>query len=239
MQYDMAHFSNNDGKYFDYQALGRDFIIETNHFQENQFLKIDERSSSTSISLNQVYILHLKEKKRKRFNYITTVVDHSSISLELWTNEQDDIEICYADFRVYGMDDKMEGFYALRIRPQNVHDRVSISFISSRGEVSEVHFQDIENSISKIVPAKPTTGFLDGFIKQLIPILNSRTENYNIQPVSVPTEFVISKLMGIELEVISFLKQMKQELPFSLQERLERFIRENDKSQHKNKQVVL
>lgn len=165
MQYNMARFSTPNGEYFDYHALGRDFIIETNQFLENQILKIDERTSSTSIALDQIYILHLKENKRKRLNYVTTIVNHSSISLELWTNEQDEIEVCYVDFRIYEVNDKMTGFYALRIRPQNVHDRVSISFISNSGEVDEVCFREVENSVSKTLPVKPTITFLDELIK--------------------------------------------------------------------------
>lgn len=58
-----------------------------------------------------------------------------------------------------------------------------------------------------------------------------------MQPVSLPEELVISKLMGMESKVIYFLKQMKQQFPISLQERLEIFISENEKNKYNDKHL--
>lgn len=207
-------------------------------------LDIEENSYFTNIKTSQLNILRSKENKRKKINYISPVIENSSISMELWTDEQNEIESCYVDFRTHKSNGKINGLYALRIAPQRYYDSFSIRFISRKGsryrdfsgEISE----NEEELISTIVDGKITIELIDELIRKVIPIVNNRANNYKKQSISTMNETIISDFIDSEIQAINFVKQIKGEIPLPhLQENLEKFIVEYDKNRNADKKRVL
>ena len=231
---------------FAYNILSNSFSLKSKSRKDSkkQSLDIDENSYFTNIKTEQLNILHSKEGKRKRINYTSHVVDNSSIAIELWTDEQDEIESCYVDFRTHKNNGKINGLYALWIAPQRYYDKFSIRFISRKGD----RFRDFSEEISKneeelfstIVDGKLTIELIDELIRKVIPIVNNRANSYKKQSISRMNETIISNLMDSETQAINFVKQIKGEIPLPhLQENLEKFIVEHDKSKKDHKKRVL
>lgn len=231
---------------FAYNILSNSFSLKSKSHKDSkkQSLDIDENSYFTNIKTEQLNILHFKEGKRKRINYTTPVVDNSSIAIELWTDEQDEIKNCYVDFRTHKNNGKINGLYALRITPQRYYDKISIRFISRKGnryrDFSEAISKNEEELFSTIVDGKLTIELIDELIRKVIPIVNNKANIYKKQSISTMNETIISNLMDSETQAINFVKQIKGEIPLPhLQENLENFIVEHDKSKKDDKKRVL
>lgn len=231
---------------FAYNILSNSFSLKSKSHKDSkkQSLDIDENSYFTNIKTEQLNILHFKEGKRKRINYTTPVVDNSSIAIELWTDEQDEIKSCYVDFRTHKNNGKINGLYALRITPQRYYDKISIRFISRKGnryrDFSEEISKNEEELFSTIVDGKLTIELIDELIRKVIPIVNNKANIYKKQSISTMNETIISNLMDSETQAINFVKQIKGEIPLPhLQENLENFIVEHDKSKKDDKKRVL
>ena len=229
---------------FIYNVLNDDFKLETNRGQKSKFLEIDENQYWTIIKTKQLNVFLSKENNRKRINYTTPVVDNSSIAVELWTNEQNEIENCYVDFRTHKNNGKVNGLYALRISPQNYYDKFSIRFISRKGyrydDFSESISDTDDELFSTIVDGKLTPEIIDELIRKIIPIINKRATEYKKKTISEENHAIISNSINAELQAINFIKEIKGEIPLPhLYESLEKFIIKNSKDKNNNKKKIL
>ena len=231
---------------FAYNILSNSFKLKSKSCKgsKQERLNIDENSYFTNIKTNQLNILHCKGNKRKRINYTSPVIDNSSISIELWTNEQNEIASCYVDFRTHKKNGKVNGLYALRVAPQRYDDKFSIRFISRKGGKYRDFFEEIskneEELFSAIVDGNLTIELIDELIRKVIPIVNNRAKNHKKHSISPTNETIILNLIDSEAQVINYIKQIKGEIPLPhLQENLEKFINEHDISKNYNKKRVL
>lgn len=222
---------------FSYNILRDRFNLKSYRGLKNDILEIDENSYFTNIKTNQLNILHLKENGRKRINYTSSIVDKSSISLELWTNEQNEIERCYIDFRTHKGNGRINGLYALRIFSQ--YDKFTLKFISRKGnrsnDFANVLASNDEELYSTIINEKITIELVNELISKVIPIVNrkvTKSNNHggNRQYIADVSNTIIPSFMSDEVEAINFVKQIKGEIPLPhLQENLEKFVNEDNK----------
>lgn len=242
-----SHYWKNGIDYeFTYNILSDNFHLKSiiRNGSKKESLDIDENSYFTNIKTNQLNVLHSKEGKRKRINYTSPVIDNSSIAIELWTDEQNEIESCYVDFRTHKNNGKINGLYALRIAPQRYYDKFSIRFISRKGDryrdFSEEISKSDEELLSTIVDGKITIELINELIRKVIPIINNRANSYKKQSISTMNETIISNLTNSKTKAINFVKQIKGEIPLPhLQENLEKFIIEHDINKKDNKKRIL
>ena len=207
-------------------------------------LEIAKSNYRTNIKTKELNITYNKEKNRKRINYTSPIIDNSSIAVELWTDENNEIKNCYVDFRTHKNNGKINGIYALRLNPNRYYDKYSIRFISRKGD-RYVDFSDrLENSdeeiVSTIVNKKLTPETIDKLIKKIIPIVNTKATRTNQKYISEKNTSTIKNLEDSERKAINFVKLIKAEIPLPhLQDNLAKFITENDKTKNKNKIKVL
>lgn len=221
---------------FSYNILRDGFNLKIDRGLNN-ILEIDENSYFTNIKTNQLNILYLKEDGSKRIKYISQIVDKSSVSLELWINEQEEIERCYIDFQTHKGNGKINGLYALRIFSQ--YNQFTLKFISRKGNHS-TDFASVLSSSDKelystIINGKITIELVNELIHKVIPIVNrkvtkSNNHNNNRQYIADVSNTIISNAMLDEVNAINLVKQIQGEILLPhLQENLEKFINEDDK----------
>ena len=229
---------------FMYNVLNDDFKLESNRRRKPNFLEIDENQYWTIIKTKLLSVFLSKENNRKRINYTTPIVDNSSMAVELWTNEQNEIENCYVDFRTHKNNGKINGLYALRIAPQNYYDKFSIRFISRKGyrydDFSESISDNEEELFSTIIDGKLTPELIDKLISKIIPIINQRATKYKKQSISEENHTIISSAIDAETQAINFIKEIKGEIPLPhLYETIEKFIMSNCKDKNEGTKRIL
>jgi len=215
---------------FNYNVLSDGFRLNAYVFNKKT-LEISEDRHSTKIKSGNIEIFNIKEYKRKKFNYISPIVNKSSISIELWFNERDEIENCYVDFRTHKGNGKINGLYALRIIP-GYFSTFSLNFIRRKGD-KEFDFSYMlpTNLFSAIIPSDLTIDLVDEIICKSIPIINQMASTKHRQLITLENNCIVSNITDIETQVISFIKKIKEEIPLPcLQENLQKFIEEHDKS---------
>ena len=210
--------------------------------KQAESLEIDENPYYTNIKTGNTNYMHLKDKKIKKIDYISPIIDNSSIYIELWTNDQNEITKCNVDFRTHKDNGKINGFYALRINPQQYYDKISIRFISRKG-TRERDFSDkienLEELFSTTIDGQATATAIDELIMKVIIIINNRASDNKRQSISSMNDGIISSIMNTEKEVINFVKQIKGEIPLPhLQANLEKFVNEHDKNKKTGKKRV-
>lgn len=243
----VPHRKNGINYEFKYNVLFNGFNLKINDFFRNGNLEIDENSHFTNIKYRALNILQIKENKRKRITFKTPIVDSSSISVELWTNEKDEIEKCYIDFRTHKGNGKINGIYALRLFAHN--DMFSLRFISRKGgrysDFSQVLACDDEELYSTILNGQLTMEIIDKLIKRVIPIINrkvtkSNNHSGNKKYIAKSNDKIIQSLLYAESQVFNFIKQIEGEIPLPyLQENLRIFIAQNDKNRKRNRPKAL
>ncbi len=238
-------FHNGINYEFSYNILSEGFNLK--HYKNgrnnrNTALEIVENQQFTNIKTKQLNELQLKANNRKSINYTSPVVDNSSIAIELWKNDQNEIENCYVDFRTHKNNGKINGMYILRLIPH--FKEFSIRFISRKGN-REYDFGDEiiekeEELFCSIVNGNLTIELIDELIRKVIPIINRKAKGNKRQSISDENANIAMCLVDAEREAISFIKQIKGEIPLPhLQDNLEKFIMEHDKSKKDNKSKVL
>lgn len=238
------HYHKNGSEYkFTYNILNDGFNLKTKN-NESEFLEIDENPYFTNIKTNKLNILNSKDDKRKKITYFGPVIDKSSTIVEMWTNEQNEIENCYIDFRTHKSNGKINGLYALRITPQKYYSRISIRFISRKGnrfvDFSDEISNDDEELFSTIVNGKVTIELIDELVRRVIPIINKKATNYKKQSLSTMNETIITNLTDSEEQAINFVKQIVDEIPLPhLQNNLKKFVSEQSKKNKVDKKRVL
>lgn len=229
---------------FNYNILNKGFNLKSE--SENDILNIDEGSYTTHIKTNQVEMLYIKEEKRKSFKYTSPIINNSSIAIELWTNEQNEVNKCYVDFKTHKKNGNINGLFALRLAPGQYYNNFSIRFISRTGERYKEFSEEIatnENELySTIVDGVLTIELINELIGKIIPIINKNAAYYKKQAFLLTKEEIlpISNIMNTETQAINFLKQIKAEIPLPhLQDNLEKFITDNTKNRKDVKKRVL
>lgn len=227
---------SNGIKYnFSYNLLNNGFNLKYNRGFRKNNLEIEEGQFLTHINMKPLNITYSKDNKRKKIEYVSDVVSNSSIKLELWLNDDMEIENCYVDFRTHKNNGKIKGIYTLRLNTKSLYDKFSIRFISRKGDrysnfIGELETQDKE-LFASLMEGKLTLELIDDIIKKLIPIINKKASRNNSQCISSNNEVIISNFIEMENKVINLLKEIKGEIPLPhLQESLELFIINNDKN---------
>ena len=236
---------SNGIKYdFDYYVLSDGFDFKTYGWFDKRNLEIEDNSYYTKIKQGKVNILRNKESKRKRIRYTTSIINDSSIEVELWTNDENVIERCYIDFRTHKGNGKVNGLYALRILPQ--YRIFTLNFISRDGikyvDFSKTLTENNEELFSTIFDGNLTFELIDELVKKIIPIINRRAIRYSRKVIDQQNSLVISNIVDMERQAINFIKQIKGEIPLPhLQSNIENFIVENDRSyaENQNKELRL
>lgn len=227
---------------FNYNVLSDNLNFKTTSFIEDENLEIEDNGLFTNIKSVTCDIFQLNENKRKRIIYSTPIIDYSSVSIELWLDENG-IERCYIDFRTH-KGKKISGIYALRLFSKN--NIFSLRFINRKGtkynDFAQVLAHDDEELYSTILNGRITMEIVAELIKKVIPIINrsvdkSNNHGNNKKYISELNNSNIMKFLSFEKQLINFLKQIKDEIPLPhLKESLEKFIENNDKDKKDNKQ---
>lgn len=230
---------------FNYNVLSDNFNFKTTSFIKDENLEIEDNGLFTNIKSVTCDIFQLNENKRKRIIYSTPIIDYSSVSIELWFDENG-IERCYIDFRTH-KGKKISGIYALRLFPKN--NIFSLRFINRKGakynDFSQALVNDDEELYSTILNGRITMETVAELIKKVIPIINrsvdkSNRHGNNKKYISELNNSNIMKFLVFEKQLINFVKQIKDEIPLPhLKESLEQFIENNDKDKKGNKQKTL
>lgn len=241
---------------FNYNVLFNDFHFNgfrykiRNDSKEN--IEIEENEQFTNMKFVDINsrileIMHTKENKRKKITYTSPVVDNSSILVELWSNEQDEIERCYIDFRTHKKNGKVNGVHALRLFAQ--HNIFSLNYISRNGDKCSDFLQvlanDEEELHSAIIEGKITMEIIDELVKKIIPIINRKiternSNETNKKYIAEANDVIIPNILELKNQAINFIKQIKGEIPLPhLQEIIEKFIEANDINKKDDNQKTL
>ena len=229
---------------FKYNVLSDRFSLKSHIGLTGEELDIDEDKYFTNIKTDKLNILNVKETGKKRINYISPNENNSSIAIELWENEKNDIERCYVDFRTHKNNGKINGVYALRIASERTYNKFSIRFLSRKGDRYRDFSKDISENeqelFSTIIDGKLTVELIDELITKVIPVINKKANIYKKQSILLSNESLVSNIVDNEKQTIDFVKQIKGEIPLPhLQENLEKFVAENDKNKKGSKKRII
>ncbi len=217
---------------FSYNITRDGFHFKKVDWRKNASLEIDENYFGTKMKSDNLEVNYNKATKNKKIQYISPVVNNSSISLELYINDQDEIEKCYVDFRTHRNSrknkGKINGIYALRIVSEN--NICTLNFISRKGKysnlVNKISEQE-EQLFTTVLNGNLTFELIDEFIKKVIPIMNRNALTESKPVIASVNETVVINACEMEQEAIHYVKQIKGEIPLPyLQRNLERFIEE-------------
>jgi hypothetical protein len=230
---------------FLYNILKDGFNLKKVDWRNNTNLEIDETNSWTRITSDNLKVVNLKEEKIKKVQYKSPVVNNSSISLELYINEQNEIERCYVDFITHRNSrknkGKINGIYALRILSK--YHKCTLNFISRKGMKSDDfadEFSKEEQLFTTILNGNLTLELIDELIKKMIPVVNRKAISKSKPMIAADNETIVWKACNMETEAINYVKQIKGEIPLPhLQENLEKFIEECDIKKNNAKKMVL
>lgn len=232
---------NQNDYEFLYNILKKGFYLKRCNFGENTELEIDENNICTKIVVNNLKIVYRKESKDKILKYKSPIMDNLSIFLELYVNEQDEIEKCYIDFRTHKCKQKINGIYALRLYR---HDCCysTFKFISRKGiknDILDDEFSKQAMPIFKTNLNELTFEIVDAIIKKVIPIIIKRTSFKDKLPAEINNNISILDIRALEMETINYVKQIKGEIPLPyLQKNLENFVREYEIKKSYSKKYI-
>lgn len=229
-----------------YNILSDGFKLESRVEKDDttEILNINENDWYTKIETNQASLFRSKDGKRKTIRYISPKVDNTSIAVELYINEQDEIERCNIDFRVHKNNGKIKGTLAVRIAPQKDYAKFTINYITRGGTKYDDFLEELleneEELISTLISGNLTSESIDELIPKVIPIFNDWAEKNGREPISTTNQVTISSIMDIEQNAVNFLKQISGEIPLPhLQNIIKKYIITNDKSKSNTKIKVL
>ena len=230
-----------DGMYsINYYIQNDGFVFHIENQTNHNYLVLDENNCYTQIKTNNITIHTSKETKKKTINYVSPVINKSSISIELMLDENSQIERCNIDFRTHKSRNKINGLYALRINPGYYND-FSLNYISRNGYRGPSLEDLLEiKSLIKIKPGKLTFELINEIIKESIIVIKQMAGLTQRQIINLEGPYNISYLMDIEKQIIDFVKQTKGEIPLPhLQENIDKFIETYSKDKSENKKKVL
>lgn len=223
-----------------YHILTDGFVFHTANLINHNYLVLDENDYYTQIKTNNIKIHTSKETKKKTINYVSPVINKSSISIELVLNENNEIERCHVDFRTHKGNGKINGLYALRINP-GYYKEFSLNYISRNGikEQNFVYSLPI-HLFEEIISRGLTFELVNEMINESIKIIKLKAMLKHRQSINIEGTYNISYVIDIEKQIIDFIKQIKGEIPLPhLQENIEKFIETYSKDKEQLKKKVL
>lgn len=231
--------SDKNNYEFLYNILRGGFEFKKTTWIKNMGLEIDENRVWTKIKSDNLKVVFFKKDKIKIIQYKSPIVDNSSISLQVYKNEQDEIERCYVEFRTHkNRKHKINGLYDLRILSTSDNHSFGLEFISRKGSKYDVFNDELskldEPLFSTILNGNLTLEIIDELIKKMIPIINKHASCENKPMIAVDDASVASDAFETELEAINYIKQIRGEIPLPhLQENLDKFLQEYTIEQNK------
>lgn len=230
-----------DGMYsINYYIQNDGFVFYTENYTNDDYLVLDENDYYTQIKTNNIRIHTSKETKKKTINYVSPVINKSSISIELILDENSQIDRCHIDFRTHKGNGKINGLYALRINP-GYYEEFSLNYISRNGikEQNFVYSLPI-HLFEEIISRGLTFELVNEMINESIKIIKLKAMLKHRQSINIEGTYNISYVIDIEKQIIDFIKQIKGEIPLPhLQENIEKFIETYSKDKEQLKKKVL
>ena len=229
-----------DGTYsINYYIQNDGFVFHAENQTNHNYLVVNENDYYTQIKTNNIKIHTSKETKKKTINYVSPVINNSSISIELVLNENNEIERCHVEFRTHKGNGKINGLYALRIYPR--FNKLTLNYIGRNGYRGPSLEDLLEiKSLIKIKPGKLTFELINEIIKESIIVIKQMAGLTQRQIINLEGPYNISYLMDIEKQIIDFVKQTKGEIPLPhLQENIDKFIETYSKDKAEVKKKVL
>ena len=232
--YDGIHYS------IDYYVLNDGCTFHIENQTNYNYLVLDENDYYTQIKTNNIKIHTSKENKKKTINYVSPVINKSSISIELILDENSQIERCHIDFRTHKSRNKINGLYALRINPGYYND-FSLNYISRNGIKEQNFVYSLPITLfEEIISSGLTFELVNEIINESIKIIKLKAMLKHRQSVNIEGTYNISYVMDIEKQIIDFIKQTKGEIPLPhLQENIEKFIEIYDRNKNNGKKKLL
>ncbi len=231
---------------FQYNVTKDGFNLKKIVSRKNTDLEINENSDFTAIRFGNLKVIYFKENKIKKIQYKSRVENNSSIFLEIYINNQGEIERCNIDFRTHKNSrekyEKISGIYALRILPKE--NKFTLNFINRKGLKSSNFacelFKEDEQLFKEILNGNITLELIDELINKGILVINRKAISNNKSTISVCNEPIILSCCEMQKDAINYVKQIKGEIPLpQLQENLEKFIEEYDFKKEDAKRMVL
>jgi len=224
----------------DYYVLNDGFVFRTSNFSNKNYFVLDENNYYTQIKTNNIKININKETKKKKINYISSVINNSSISIELILDENDIVERCHVDFRTHKGNGKINGLYALRINPGYYND-FSLNYISRNGIKEQNFVYNLPIHLFKeIISCGLTFELVDEIINESIKVIKLKAMLKHRQAINIEKSYDISYVIDVEKQIIDFIKQIKGEIPLPhLQENIEKFIETYSRDKVEEKKKVL
>ena len=202
------------------------YNVRKDGFKLNTFdFLLEDNQSHTKIITSNEEIIRSKEKGTKKITYKSGVVDKSSIYAEVRLDNNDDIDKCYIDFRTHRNNGKINGMYLIRIN--NRDKKFSFSYRTRKGNICKyidnIYYDDERLSV--------------GTLKNRIEFFRDAINRcYRNGRGAISSDIDINDLVNTEKDVVSFMQQIKGEIPLPyLQEQIDKFILEYSKSKKDNK----
>ena len=202
------------------------YNVRKDGFKLNTFdFLLEDNQSHTKIITSNEEIISSKEKGTKKITYKSGVVDKSSIYAEVRLDNNDDIDKCYIDFRTHRNNGKINGMYLIRIN--NRDKKFSFSYRTRKGNICKyddnIYYDDERLSM--------------GTLKNRIEFFRDAINRcYRNGRGAISSDIDISDLDNTEKDVVSFMQQIKGEIPLPyLQEQIDKFILEYSKSKKDDK----
>lgn len=202
------------------------YNVRKDGFKLNTFdFLLEDNQSHTKIITSNEEIISSKEKGTKKITYKSGVVDKSSIYAEVRLDNNDDIDKCYIDFRTHRNNGKINGMYLIRIN--NTDKKFSFSYRTRKGNICKyddnIYYDDERLSM--------------GTLKNRIEFFRDAINRcYRNGRGAISSDIDINDLVNTEKDVVSFMQQIKGEIPLPyLQEQIDKFILEYSKSKKDDK----
>lgn len=193
-------------------------------------LFIDSDSISTTIKTNQISALCVRDTNEKRINYVSPIVNNSSISVEIWINGENKIERCYIDFRTHKKCGRINGIYILRLVPSRIFNNFEIRFIGRDGSRGD-DYSDIVKAASPELYDAVTRGNIDPVVisalaEVVVSVINEAPDK-DILSLDTNIASLVGNVMPEYKKAVDFVKQIEDEIPLPyLHECLRNFIEE-------------
>ncbi len=210
----------------DYNVLADRFTLVEHGHLEN--FKIEHNPIFTEIQNNNLKIVINPD--RSRINYISDIVNNSSIAIELWCKEGK-LTNCYIDFRTHkNYKNKINGLYRLRIAPDKNYGQFSLKFVSRKDyygyDFSEKIIKEDEELYTTLFYGDITLDLIGELVNKLIPIINKEAVHNNKPLIALDNAISIQTIKELDNRVLELLSEVKDGVPLKhLENILQTFIK--------------
>ena len=190
-------------------------VVDNNFRFSNKNIKIEDTNDLTEIDINSIHIKYLKKSGKTIYNYITPIIDNSSVSIEIVTDEYNHIDRCYMDFKTFKGNKKINGIYALRINKEK--DYYKLNFLNRSGSRECSIFNKLkscDNSLySQIINDSIDLSLLDELLNKVIRVINIDSNNKLRKKFILAEPGIISYMYESYKDVIEFISRITREIP--------------------------